>query len=72
MDASPTKLDYYEDMWKLQSKATLLSYFKVSFSLFKAFLVHSVSVSSLGFQGPLASEKVSFWINKTHLLTPDF
>ncbi|KAJ6771074.1 ALANYL-TRNA EDITING PROTEIN [Salix koriyanagi] len=28
MDLSPTKLDYYHDMWKLQSKATLLSFFK--------------------------------------------
>lgn len=28
MDVSPTKLDYYEDMFKLQSKATILSYFK--------------------------------------------
>ncbi|KAG6736643.1 hypothetical protein POTOM_060487 [Populus tomentosa] len=28
MDLSPTKLDYYYDMWKLQSKATLLSFFK--------------------------------------------
>ncbi|MED6106477.1 hypothetical protein PIB30_005111 [Stylosanthes scabra] len=25
---SPTKLDYYDDMWKLQSSATLLSHFK--------------------------------------------
>ncbi|XP_054821362.1 uncharacterized protein LOC129320155 [Prosopis cineraria] len=28
MDLSPTKLDYYDDMWKLQSAATLLSHFK--------------------------------------------
>ncbi|KAF3456210.1 hypothetical protein FNV43_RR00860 [Rhamnella rubrinervis] len=28
MDVNPTKLDYFEDMWKLQSKATILSYFK--------------------------------------------
>lgn len=27
MDKSPTKLDYYDDMWKLQSTATLLSHF---------------------------------------------
>jgi hypothetical protein len=29
MDKSPTKLDYYDDMWKLQSTATLVSHFKV-------------------------------------------
>ncbi|XP_048320987.2 uncharacterized protein LOC125419312 isoform X2 [Ziziphus jujuba] len=28
MDLSPTKLDYYHDMWKLKSNATILSYFK--------------------------------------------
>ncbi|KAI4357240.1 hypothetical protein L6164_001200 [Bauhinia variegata] len=28
MDSSPTKLDYYDDMLKLQSTATLLSYYK--------------------------------------------
>ncbi|KAK9289151.1 hypothetical protein L1049_017624 [Liquidambar formosana] len=28
MELSPTKLDYYDDMWKLQSKSTLLSYFQ--------------------------------------------
>lgn len=27
MDKSPTKLDYYDDMWKLQSSAALLSHF---------------------------------------------
>uniref|UniRef100_A0A5B7BX70 Alanyl-transfer RNA synthetases family profile domain-containing protein n=1 Tax=Davidia involucrata TaxID=16924 RepID=A0A5B7BX70_DAVIN len=26
-DLTPTKLDYYSDMWKLQSKANLISYF---------------------------------------------
>jgi hypothetical protein len=29
MDKSPTKLDYHDDMWKLQSTATLVSHFKV-------------------------------------------
>ncbi|XP_048320989.1 uncharacterized protein LOC107433272 isoform X2 [Ziziphus jujuba] len=28
MDLNPTKLDYYEDMWKLHSKATVVSYSK--------------------------------------------
>ncbi|EXC44977.1 Alanine--tRNA ligase [Morus notabilis] len=28
MDVGPTKLDYYEDMFKLQSEATILSYVK--------------------------------------------
>ncbi|KAF7834494.1 alanyl-tRNA synthetase [Senna tora] len=28
MDSSPTKLDYHDDMWKLQSTATLLSHRK--------------------------------------------
>lgn len=28
MDKSPTKLDYYDDMWKLHSTATLVSHFK--------------------------------------------
>ncbi|RHN64431.1 hypothetical protein MtrunA17_Chr4g0069041 [Medicago truncatula] len=28
-DKSPTKLDYYDDMWKLHSTATLVSHFKV-------------------------------------------
>nr|AFK37627.1 unknown [Lotus japonicus] len=28
MDKNPTKLDYYDDMWMLQSTATLLSHFK--------------------------------------------
>ncbi|CAK8563686.1 unnamed protein product [Lathyrus sativus] len=28
MDNSPTKLDYYHDMWNLQSTATLVSHFK--------------------------------------------
>uniref|UniRef100_A0A2P2K4G1 AlaninetRNA ligase-like n=1 Tax=Rhizophora mucronata TaxID=61149 RepID=A0A2P2K4G1_RHIMU len=29
MESSPTKLEYYDDMSKLQSKATLLSFFEV-------------------------------------------
>ncbi|RDX99185.1 alaXL [Mucuna pruriens] len=28
MDKGPTKLEYYDDMWRLQSTATLLSHFK--------------------------------------------
>lgn len=31
MDNSPTQLDYYHDMWNLQSTATLVSHFKVFF-----------------------------------------
>ncbi|AES92026.1 alanyl-tRNA synthetase [Medicago truncatula] len=30
-DKSPTKLDYYDDMWKLHSTATLVSHFKACF-----------------------------------------
>lgn len=39
MDFSATKLDYYDDMWRLQSSATLLSHFKV----------HTIYISLLGY-----------------------
>ena len=34
MEQSPTKLDYYENMTKLQSQASILSSFKVCFKTF--------------------------------------
>ena len=41
--ATPTRLDYFEDMSKLKSKATILSYFKVIFlSLSLSELVYRV------------------------------
>lgn len=33
MDPHPTKLEYYDNMWKLQSHSTFLSYFQVFSSL---------------------------------------
>lgn len=58
MDLSPTKLDYFDDTWKLQSQATILSSFKVCFF----FLL--IITCSMGFFFSLLKSYIFFFFQK--------